>query len=87
MPRKSKTPSVASLPAGALSLHQFCADYSIGLTRTYDLIRRGELPAFKVGRHTVIRRVDAEAWLAALPAYGTANVVTPPKRLRKTHEA
>lgn len=35
----------------------------------YEAMRRGDLPALKMGRRTLIRFADLEAFLASLPAY------------------
>jgi len=35
----------------------------IGRTKTYELLRRGEIHSYKIGRVRRIRRRDIEAWL------------------------
>jgi putative molybdopterin biosynthesis protein len=35
----------------------------LGRTKTYELLRRGEIPSYKIGRIRRIRRRDIEAWL------------------------
>jgi len=35
----------------------------IGRTKTYELLRTGEIPSYKIGRVRRIRRRDVEAWL------------------------
>jgi excisionase family DNA binding protein len=35
----------------------------LGRTKTYELLRSGELPSYKIGRVRRIRRRDVEAWL------------------------
>jgi excisionase family DNA binding protein len=35
----------------------------IGRTKTYELLRTGEIPSHKIGRVRRIRRRDVEAWL------------------------
>jgi excisionase family DNA binding protein len=57
-------------PIGALSISGFCRLYNTGRTRTYELIKSGQLRAVKSGTSTLIRRVDAEAWAASLPVMG-----------------
>jgi excisionase family DNA binding protein len=52
----------------AFDLADFCRHYSIGRVKTYEYINAGQLRAVKVGRKTLIRAADAEAWLASLPA-------------------
>lgn len=34
----------------------------------YKLKNAGAIPTVKIGRRTYVRRTDAEAWIAALPA-------------------
>jgi len=36
----------------------------LGRTKTYELLRSGEIPSYKIGRVRRIRRQDIEAWLA-----------------------
>lgn len=35
----------------------------LGRTKTYELLRAGEIPSYKIGRVRRIRRGDVEAWL------------------------
>ena len=58
---------------GALSLTAFCRTYNIGLTFTYEQIKRGKLRAVKAGTKTLILRADAERWSRALPQMGEAS--------------
>jgi excisionase family DNA binding protein len=51
----------------AYSIATFCAAFGIGMTKTYDLIKRGDLVARKLGTRTLILRADAEAWARSLP--------------------
>ncbi len=37
----------------------------LGRTKTYELLRSGEIPSYKIGRVRRIRREDVEGWLAA----------------------
>ncbi|ULJ70642.1 helix-turn-helix domain-containing protein [Rhizobium gallicum] len=53
---------------GAISVKQFCDWAGIGLTKAYEEINAGRLTMRKLGRKSMIRMTDAEAWLAALPA-------------------
>ncbi len=55
--------------ARVLTVEQFSAEYGVGVTRVYELLGTRELRAVKIGRRTFIRREDADAWLASLPAY------------------
>lgn len=36
----------------------------LGRTKTYEMLRNGEIPSYKIGRVRRIRREDVEAWLA-----------------------
>ena len=35
----------------------------LGRTKTYEMLRSGEIPSYKIGRIRRIRRQDVEAWL------------------------
>jgi excisionase family DNA binding protein len=35
----------------------------LGRTKTYEMLRSGEIPSYKIGRLRRIRRQDVEAWL------------------------
>jgi excisionase family DNA binding protein len=35
----------------------------LGRTKTYEMLRSGEVPSYKIGRVRRIRRGDVEAWL------------------------
>jgi len=35
----------------------------IGRTKTYEMLRSGEIPSYKIGRIRRIRRQDVEVWL------------------------
>jgi excisionase family DNA binding protein len=52
----------------AYTVAETCAALRIGRTRLYEENRDGRLPAYKVGKRTLIRRSDLEKWLAELPA-------------------
>ncbi|TPG56696.1 DNA-binding protein [Sphingomonas glacialis] len=51
-----------------MTINEFRECMSISRTRTYELIRSGELAAVKAGRRTLIRADAAQAWLDALPS-------------------
>ncbi|CAN7536853.1 helix-turn-helix domain-containing protein [Phyllobacterium sp. LjRoot231] len=51
----------------ALSTKETCIYLNIGLTTLYRELQSGRLPFRKIGRKTVIRKVDAEQWLTDLP--------------------
>ena len=57
----------------AFSIREFCRQYGIGRTHTYEEIAAGRLRAVKVGRRTLIKSDAAEAWLAALPELNNGN--------------
>jgi excisionase family DNA binding protein len=56
-----------SLPQ-LLTIPEFCAWARIGRTKAYEEIGSGALPALKIGRRTLVKAVDADAWLANQPA-------------------
>lgn len=66
----------ASRPAEApvLTIDEFIRDFRLSRTSTYEELKHGRLKAVKVGRRTMIRRVDAEAWLESLAAYSPRSV-------------
>ncbi len=35
----------------------------LGRTKTYEMLQRGEIPSYKIGRVRRIRRQEVEAWL------------------------
>ncbi|MCI5060691.1 MAG: helix-turn-helix domain-containing protein [Alphaproteobacteria bacterium] len=45
-----------------------------GLTKLYQVINSGKLPAKKFGRKTIILRKDLEQFLADLPTYPSRNM-------------
>lgn len=49
-----------------LTIKEFSARYGRSRSRTYELIRSGELPAVKEGRSTLIPVDGAEAWAGQL---------------------
>ena len=55
----------------AYSITVFCLLAGVGRQLVYDEINAGRLIAKKVGRRTLIRRVDAERWLDAAPELRT----------------
>ena len=50
----------------AYSIPEVCRTASIGRTRLYSEISEGRLRAVKVGRRTLIRAEDLDAWLRSL---------------------
>jgi excisionase family DNA binding protein len=67
-PQPSADAEVKPPQQRAYSIKEFCCRYNVGRTKVYKEIAAGRLHAVKVGRRTLIRKDDAEAWLAALPA-------------------
>lgn len=59
-------------PAAAMSVDGATRYLSIGRTKIYAEIAAGRLSARKIGNKTLIRKVDADAWLDALPSLGGA---------------
>jgi excisionase family DNA binding protein len=53
----------------ALTIKEFCDQYSVGITTAYELLKSGELAAKKIGNKTVIPTAEADRWLKSLPAY------------------
>ena len=46
----------------AYRIDEFCREFGIGRTTTYDEIREGRLRAFKIRGRTLIAGEDAVAW-------------------------
>jgi excisionase family DNA binding protein len=64
----------------AFSIDEFCRRYGIGRTSAYQEIAACRLRAVKVGRRTLIRDDDAEAWLATLSSVPTSRPAAGPSR-------
>lgn len=56
----------------AVTIAEFGAEFGPCRAATYNLIRKGELSAKKIGRSTIITRDEAERWFSALPAFESA---------------
>lgn len=52
-----------------LTIGDFCEVTNLGRTYVYELLKRGEVRAIKIGRRTFIRREDAQTWIAGLAEY------------------
>lgn len=65
---QEQEPSGQVLPKGAYTVDEFCKAYGIGRHLAYTEMGGGRLQYRKAGRRTVIRKVDADAWLDSLPA-------------------
>jgi excisionase family DNA binding protein len=57
-----------------LTIREFSVRYGRSRSRTYELIRSGELPAVKDGRSTLIPVDAAEAWARNLTAISVLSV-------------
>ncbi|MCR5859709.1 helix-turn-helix domain-containing protein [Mesorhizobium sp. J428] len=51
----------------AYTIDEFCVAFGVGKTLAYEEIADRRLKVRKAGRRTLIRAVDAHAWLDALP--------------------
>jgi excisionase family DNA binding protein len=51
----------------AMSIAEFCEQYGLGRTKTYEELKSGRLRARKIGKRTIITEDDAEDWLLRLP--------------------
>jgi excisionase family DNA binding protein len=60
----------------ALSIKDFCQNYGVGRSLTYQLIGAGTLEAKKLGAKTLIDRASADAWYSSLPSFGPARRIT-----------
>lgn len=56
----------------ALTIAEFGAEFGPCRAATYNLIRKGQLSAKKIGRSTIITRDEADRWFSTLPAFETA---------------
>lgn len=52
-----------------LTIGDFCEATSLGRTHVYELLKRGEVKAIKIGRRTFIRREDVQKWISSLTSY------------------
>jgi excisionase family DNA binding protein len=50
------------------TIPQCCRLAAIGRTKFYELVARGEIPARKVGKKTLVAAVDLQRWAERLPA-------------------
>ena len=53
----------------SLSIEEACAATGLGLTKIYEAVGSGALPAKKWGKRTLILKSDLEAFLAGLEPY------------------
>jgi hypothetical protein len=52
----------------AFAVREFCARYGICRDTFYSEVKRGRLRALKLGKKTIVLKVDAESWAKSLPA-------------------
>ena len=57
-----------------LTIRQFGEIYGPKPTKTYALLKSGEIRGVKIGRNTYIPCAEAERWSQELPAYKPENV-------------
>ncbi|MBJ7594891.1 MAG: helix-turn-helix domain-containing protein [Candidatus Dormibacteraeota bacterium] len=58
------------MPPLLLTVRQVEAALQLGRTRTYELLRSGQLPTLRVGRLIRVSRVALEEWIARQVAAG-----------------
>lgn len=56
-------------PKNFLTIAEFCSASGLGRTYVYAMLKSGKLAAVKIGRRTLIRYEDMEAWKASLTPY------------------
>jgi excisionase family DNA binding protein len=56
----------------AFAVREFCDRYGICRDTFYSEVKRGRLRALKLGKRTIILKVDAENWAKSLPALDLA---------------
>jgi excisionase family DNA binding protein len=57
----------------AFSIQEFSKAYGIGRTKIYEELNSGRLRGRKIGRRTLIAKLDAEDWLQRLPTVSEAS--------------
>lgn len=62
MSKRDATPPAVS---GAMTVNEFADYLRISRTGVYRLFERGDLKPLKIGRRTLVRRADADAFLAS----------------------
>ena len=50
-------------PQEILTVDEVIRWLRLGRTRTNELLCRGSIPSYKIGRRRLVRRADVEAWL------------------------
>ncbi len=67
MPEKQQHQHTAWHDRIALTRRETARALGIGLTRLDEILKSRELPCIRLGRSTLIRRGDLEAFVASLP--------------------
>ncbi|PZR83454.1 MAG: hypothetical protein DLM65_01945 [Candidatus Aeolococcus gillhamiae] len=67
---ESDPQTLSSTPPLLLTVRQVEAALQLGRTRTYELLRSGQLPTLRVGRLIRVSRVALEEWIARQVAAG-----------------
>jgi len=57
----------------AFSIKQISALTGLGKTKIYELIKSSQIPARKIGKRTIVRAADLEAFLSSLPPLASAD--------------
>ena len=52
-----------------ITITEFCEATGLGRTNVYAMLKKGNLAAVKVGRRTLLRREDVDAWKSELKPY------------------
>lgn len=58
-----------------LTIKEVCEATKLGRTYIYRILKSGDLKAIKVGRRTLVRKDDMEAWSSGLSSYTSSNLV------------
>jgi excisionase family DNA binding protein len=66
------TPSTDTEPV-YLTVPDVCSRFAIGRSRLYELLAKGELAAFKLGKRTVFSFADLTEYMSRLPAWTPQN--------------
>lgn len=56
-----------------LTVAQCCQIAAIGRTKFYELLAKGEIPARKLGKRTLIAASDLRTWVERLPSLEVSN--------------
>lgn len=70
--RQRRAEQAKACKTAALTIAEFGAEFGPCRAATYNLIRKGQLSAKKIGRSTIITRQEADRWFSTLPAFENA---------------